>query len=70
MRPWALTPASRGDDGVAGKIYEPADALQALALGADFAILGRVAIVHHDYPSRLAADPTFAPLPMPVAAAP
>lgn len=52
--------------GAAGKIYTPADAEQVLAQGADFAILGRVAIVHHDYPARLAKDPAFTPLPLPV----
>jgi len=55
--------------GAAGKIYAPSDAEQLLAQGADFAILGRVAIVHHDYPARLAADPAFAPLALPVTAA-
>jgi len=35
--------------GVAGKIHDPADAERVLELGADFAILGRVAILHHDY---------------------
>jgi 2,4-dienoyl-CoA reductase-like NADH-dependent reductase (Old Yellow Enzyme family) len=52
--------------GVAGKLHDPADAERVLELGADFAILGRVAILHHDYPQRLAADPTFAPLQPPV----
>ncbi|MCP4961278.1 MAG: NADH:flavin oxidoreductase [Actinomycetia bacterium] len=45
--------------GVAGKIHDPADAERVLDMGADFAILGRVAILHHDYPRRLAADPEF-----------
>ncbi|HEX7478962.1 MAG TPA: NADH:flavin oxidoreductase [Polyangiales bacterium] len=52
--------------GVAGKIHDPAEAEQVLALGADFAILGRVAILHHDYPSLLAANPAFRPKRPPV----
>jgi 2,4-dienoyl-CoA reductase-like NADH-dependent reductase (Old Yellow Enzyme family) len=52
--------------GVAGKIHEPADAERVLALGADFAILGRAAILHHDYPNRLAADAKFSPVKTPV----
>ena len=52
--------------GVAGKIHDPADAERVLAQGADFVILGRVAILHHDYPQRLAADPAFKPNRPPV----
>jgi 2,4-dienoyl-CoA reductase-like NADH-dependent reductase (Old Yellow Enzyme family) len=55
--------------GVAGKIHDPVDAERALAQGADFVILGRVAILHHDYPQRLAADATFTPNRPPVSAA-
>lgn len=52
--------------GVAGKIHDPADAERALGMGADFVLLGRVAILHHDYPARLAADPGFKPVRPPV----
>ena len=55
--------------GVAGKLHSPADIEKALALGADFAFLGRAAILHHDYPNRLAANPSFAPNQIPVSAA-
>ena len=55
--------------GVAGKLHNPADIERALALGADFAFLGRAAIIHHNYPNRLAADPSFAPNQIPVSAA-
>ncbi|MEZ5280330.1 MAG: NADH:flavin oxidoreductase [Acidimicrobiales bacterium] len=55
--------------GVAGKIHDPADAERVLELGADFAILGRVAILHHDYPTRLATDSQFLPVRPPVTAA-
>ncbi len=55
--------------GVAGKLHNPADIERALASGADFAFLGRAAILHHDYPKRLAADSGFTPLQIPVSAA-
>ncbi len=66
----------RGDVrlGVAGKIHDPADVQAVLDRGADIAVLGRVAILHHDYPRRLAeataagAAP-FVPRRPPVAAA-
>jgi 2,4-dienoyl-CoA reductase-like NADH-dependent reductase (Old Yellow Enzyme family) len=51
--------------GAAGKLGAPADAERALEWGLDFAILGRAAIVHHDFPARLAADPAFEPLAPP-----
>ncbi|MGH1502081.1 MAG: NADH:flavin oxidoreductase [Acidimicrobiales bacterium] len=51
--------------GVAGKLHTPADAEAALAAGADFVLLGRVAILHHDWPNRLAESPTWAPLEVP-----
>ena len=52
--------------GVAGKIHDPADALRVLDAGADLPVLGRVAILHHDYPNRLAADADFEPVRPPV----
>ena len=52
---------------VAGKIHELADVHEVLDRGADIAALGRVAILHHDYP-RLAADASFTPRHPPVAA--
>jgi 2,4-dienoyl-CoA reductase-like NADH-dependent reductase (Old Yellow Enzyme family) len=36
--------------GVAGKIHDPADVQRVLDQGVDIAILGRVGILHHDYP--------------------
>ena len=57
----------RGDVrlGVAGKIHTPADVRDVLDRGVDVVVLGRVAILHHDYP-RLAADPAFEPRRAPV----
>jgi 2,4-dienoyl-CoA reductase-like NADH-dependent reductase (Old Yellow Enzyme family) len=54
--------------GVAGKIHDPADVQRMLALGIDVIVLGRVAILHHDYPNLLEADPGFTPRRVPVSA--
>jgi 2,4-dienoyl-CoA reductase-like NADH-dependent reductase (Old Yellow Enzyme family) len=54
--------------GVAGKIHDPADALGVIQSGVDIAVLGRVAILHHDYPRQLAADHDFIPRRIPVSA--
>ena len=58
----------RGDVrlGVAGKIRTPEDAERALAAGADWVMLGRAAILHHDFPNRYEADPRFVPVENPV----
>lgn len=52
--------------GVAGKITTPAQAQACLAAGADFVLIGRAAILHHDFPKRAEADPDFTPIPLPV----
>jgi 2,4-dienoyl-CoA reductase-like NADH-dependent reductase (Old Yellow Enzyme family) len=54
--------------GVAGKIVSGDDAVRVLDLGCDFAIIGRSAILHHDFPKRVAADPHFRPIALPVPA--
>jgi 2,4-dienoyl-CoA reductase-like NADH-dependent reductase (Old Yellow Enzyme family) len=53
----------RGDVrlGVAGKIIEPVDAVYCLQNGADYVALGKVAVLHHDYPHRLQENPKFSP---------
>lgn len=53
--------------GVAGKLRTPAEVQRVIDLGVDIALLGRAAIIHHDYPKLMAADPGFAPLSTPVA---
>jgi 2,4-dienoyl-CoA reductase-like NADH-dependent reductase (Old Yellow Enzyme family) len=60
----------RGDVrlGVAGKIHTPADVQDVLDHGVDLPVLGRVAILHHDYPQQLRADPAFEPRRAPVSA--
>lgn len=50
---------------VAGKIHEVADVQRVLDTGVDVAVLGRVAILHHDYP-QLLDDPGFVPRRAPV----
>lgn len=55
--------------GVAGKIRTPADVDSALAAGADFVLLGRAAILNHDFPARMASDPAFKPAVPPVSRA-
>lgn len=63
-----FTALHRGDVrlGVAGKIRTPAEAERALASGVDFIILGRAAILHHDFPLQLKRNPNFAPVEIPV----
>ncbi len=51
--------------GVAGKVMTPRDALWCLEQGSDFVLIGRAAILHHDWP-KLAADADFAPISLPV----
>ena len=52
--------------GVAGKIMSGAIARQCLADGADYVLIGRAAILHHDFPQKVAADPDFASIALPV----
>ena len=40
-----------------------------LVAGADFTILGRAAVLHHDVPKLYAADPDFQPIALPVSRA-
>ncbi|MFT7684845.1 MAG: 2,4-dienoyl-CoA reductase-like NADH-dependent reductase (Old Yellow Enzyme family) [Candidatus Azotimanducaceae bacterium] len=52
--------------GVAGKIQTPADAERALSEGADWVMLGRAAILHHDFPKQYQSDSNFQPIQIPV----
>jgi 2,4-dienoyl-CoA reductase-like NADH-dependent reductase (Old Yellow Enzyme family) len=54
--------------GVAGKIMDAATARKCLEHGADFVTIGRAAILHHDFPERVRADPDFVSMPLPVSA--
>lgn len=66
-----FTELDRGDVrlGVAGKIRSPEEAERILAEGVDFVILGRAAILHHDFPNRYHEDPDFKPVENPVSRA-
>jgi 2,4-dienoyl-CoA reductase-like NADH-dependent reductase (Old Yellow Enzyme family) len=55
--------------GAAGKIMSAQDARDVLAMGFDFPILGRAAILHHDFPKRAAADANFTAIATPVSEA-
>ncbi|MCH7815478.1 MAG: NADH:flavin oxidoreductase [Proteobacteria bacterium] len=52
--------------GVAGKIRTPADAEKVLAAGVDWIMLGRAAILHHDFPKQYQRNVDFAPVEIPV----
>jgi 2,4-dienoyl-CoA reductase-like NADH-dependent reductase (Old Yellow Enzyme family) len=52
--------------GAAGKIYTGEEAAKVLGLGLDFAVSGRAAILHHDFPRRVKADAQFKPHALPV----
>jgi len=52
--------------GVAGSIRTPQQAEAALAAGADWIMLGRAAMLQHDFPNRYKADSSFKPVEMPV----
>ncbi|OUS14080.1 NADH:flavin oxidoreductase [Gammaproteobacteria bacterium 53_120_T64] len=54
--------------GIAGKIRTPEEAKKCMASGIDFILLGRAAIIHHNFPSLLAKDSGFTPLSNPVSA--
>jgi 2,4-dienoyl-CoA reductase-like NADH-dependent reductase (Old Yellow Enzyme family) len=51
---------------VAGKLYSAADAQRAIDAGADMAVIGRGAILHHDFPRLAMADPAFTMRDLPV----
>jgi 2,4-dienoyl-CoA reductase-like NADH-dependent reductase (Old Yellow Enzyme family) len=63
---FAALPRGNTRLGVAGKILPAQSAARALEHGADFVLVGRGAILHHDYPKRVAADPEFVPIALPV----
>ena len=54
--------------GCAGKIMTPNDAWTCLEREMDFLLLGRAAVLHHDYPDRMRASISFRPVSTPVSA--
>jgi 2,4-dienoyl-CoA reductase-like NADH-dependent reductase (Old Yellow Enzyme family) len=54
---------------VAGKIMTAAEVAAVHEAGVDFVTIGRAAILHHDFPQRVLADPGFEPVALPVSRA-
>jgi 2,4-dienoyl-CoA reductase-like NADH-dependent reductase (Old Yellow Enzyme family) len=52
--------------GIAGKIRTPEEAELAFAEGVDWIMLGRAAILHHDFPAQQQQNPNFTPQSLPV----
>ena len=52
--------------GAAGKIATGGDCLKAIAAGLDFVVIGRAAILHHDFPEQVARNDRFEPIALPV----
>ena len=52
--------------GIAGKIRTPEEVERALAGGVDWIMLGRAAILHHDFPAQQQQNPSFSPVTLPV----
>lgn len=52
--------------GAAGKVMTARRAADLLDAGLDFVLLGRAAILHHDFPLQVARDPEFASAALPV----
>ncbi len=63
-----FTDLPRGDVrlGVAGKLMSAAEVRAMLDAGADFVLLGRAAILHHDWPQKARANPDFRSVSLPV----
>ncbi|MCP5026977.1 MAG: NADH:flavin oxidoreductase [Actinomycetia bacterium] len=63
-----FTDLNRGDVrlGVAGQVRSGADARRCLDQGCDYVLVGRAAIVHHDWPQKVEADAGFTPIELPV----
>ena len=54
--------------GVAGKIMSAEQAAAVLDAGCDFVLIGRAAILRHDFPDRVRSDPAYRSPPLPVSA--
>ena len=65
-----FTELKRGDVrlGAAGKIMGAQDAAEVIEAGCDFAVIGRAAILRHDFPRRALADPCYVSPALPVTA--
>jgi 2,4-dienoyl-CoA reductase-like NADH-dependent reductase (Old Yellow Enzyme family) len=54
--------------GAAGKVMDAEDAAWVLDAGCDFVMVGRAAILRHDFPERVRRDPAYRSPPLPVSA--
>ena len=65
-----FTELERGNTklGVAGSIKSPLDAEKTMAEGVDWVMLGRAAILQHNFPKLYEADSSFSPVEAPVSA--
>ena len=63
-----FTELERGDValGIAGKLRDPNEVRLAMEADIDFVLLGRAAILHHDFPLQMQADSNFTPVSNPV----
>lgn len=52
--------------GAAGKLTTGELCAKALAAGLDYVVIGRAAVLHHDFPRQVEANPAFTPAPLPV----
>ena len=52
--------------GTAGKIYTAQDVNRCIEAGVDFVVLGRAAILHHDFPRQVLVNPVFKTVSLPV----
>ncbi|MAA83901.1 MAG: NADH:flavin oxidoreductase, partial [Hyphomonas sp.] len=55
--------------GAAGKLTTAAKCREAVGAGLDFVVVGRGAILHHDFPEQVFASPDFEPTTLPVSRA-
>lgn len=63
---FAALPRGNTKLGVAGKIMSAEACRKVLEHGADFLLIGRGAILHHDFPLRVKADENFKTIALPV----
>ena len=55
--------------GAAGKITTGEKCAEAMAAGLDYVVIGRAAVLHHDFPRQVLANPAFTPIPLPASVA-
>jgi len=63
---YTALPRSNVKLGVAGKLYSGEDVERALSGGADFVTIGKAAILHHDWPEVIRANPVARMVELPI----